>query len=327
MKLSVMDYGLIDEASTPQQALEETLKLAKRAESLGYHRFWVAEHHNVPAFAISSPELLVAHLAAKTNRIGLGTGGIMALHYSPFKLAETVATLTTLYPNRMAIGWGNSLSTAVVSKALNSQHSASDFEAVLAQVTAYLTNQEPVLVQPIVGTIKPETFTLGMGGQSAEIAGRLGLGYVLGLFPYLFQEPIALIETTLKRYRDSFVPSVFQAEPYSVLAVFVVIAETEAMAERLARATAVWLLGKDNFREFRFFPSPETAEQYQLTAEDTEKIAKQRERLVVGTPEMVKERLATLMAAGPVDELLVIPLVPGCDNRLKTLEFLSELIS
>lgn len=325
MKISVIDYGIIDEGRTPEQALQETVLLAQQAEKLGYHRFWVAEHHNVPAFAISSPELLLAHLAAETQTIRLSTGGIMALHYNAFKLAETVATLTTLAPHRLAIGWGNSLSTSLVSEALQSRYRSEEFEQVLADVAGYLTTAQAPFANPRLSRL-PQAFTLGMGGGSAEVAGRQGLGYVLGLFPYLFQEPYGLIKEAFARYRESFSPSVFMNQPYTALALFVVVADTEAMAERLAHATSVWLLGKENFSEFRFFPSPETADRYAISPEDKEKIAKQRERLIVGTPDMVAARVQDLAQAGQVDEVVLVPVVSGFANRSRTLELLKELI-
>lgn len=325
MKLSVIDYGLIDEGSSAQQALQETIQLARRAEELGYHRFWLAEHHNVPAFALSSPELVLAHLAGQTRTIGLGTAGIMALHYNPYKLAETVATLTSLAPGRLSIGWGNSLGTAKVNQALRSQQTADQFEAVLGQVATYLTGQSSMLVQPQL-TQFPQAVTLGMGGQSADIAGRQGLGYVLGLFPYLSEEPLGLIEATMSRYRQSFVPSVFQSQPYTALAVFVVVAETIEAAERLATATAIWLLGKQDFSEFQQFPSPETADRYDLSPEDREKIAQQRHRLLVGTPDSIRQQLQAWTQAGQVDELILVPVLSGFANRLKTLTLLHDLI-
>lgn len=111
MKLSVLDYGQIDEGKSAKQALQESVKLAKIADSLGYSRFWVAEHHNVNAFAISSPELLMMQIASQTQKIRVGSGGIMVLHYSDYKIAENINTLEALYPNRIDLGMGNSLGT------------------------------------------------------------------------------------------------------------------------------------------------------------------------------------------------------------------------
>lgn len=326
MKLSVLDYGLIDEGRTAQEALAETVQLAQRAEELAYHRFWVAEHHNVHAFAISSPELVMAHLASQTQRIRIGSGGIMALHYPAFKLAEEVATLTSLYPDRIDIGWGNSLGTAKVSRALKSQHQAGDFEQVLEEVAAYLTADQEPFANPR-GAGLPPAFTLGMGGQSAQVAGRQGLGYVLGLFPYLFDDPFEVIRASFDRYRQAFRPYGFLAQPQAILGVFVVVGQTAEEAEALARAVGIWLLGKEDFNHFKTFPSVATAQAYQLTAEEEDLLIKQRQRLVVGTPDQVKARLQDLAQTGQADELLIIPLVPGFDNRLRSLELLAGLIS
>ncbi|HGI3485932.1 TPA: MsnO8 family LLM class oxidoreductase, partial [Streptococcus agalactiae] len=141
MKLSVLDYGLIDYGKTASDAIQETILLSQEAERLGYHQFWVAEHHGVKAFSISNPELMIMHLANQTKSIKIGSGGIMPLHYSSFKLAETLKTLETCHPNRVSIGLGNSLGTVKVSNALRSLHKAHDYEEVLEELKSWLIDE------------------------------------------------------------------------------------------------------------------------------------------------------------------------------------------
>ena len=239
MKLSVLDYGLIDYGKTASDAIQETILLSQEAERLGYHQFWVAEHHGVRAFSISNPELMIMHLANQTKSIKIGSGGIMPLHYSSFKLAETLKTLETCHPNRVSIGLGNSLGTVKVSNALRSLH----------------PNKSPNLM----------------------------------------------------------------------VAAFVVIADTSEEAENIAKTLDIWMLGNKDFNEFATFPTIEEANHYQLTPEQKAKIKSNRHRMIVGDPKQVKESLDALVNASQAEELLLIPLVPGLDQRIKSLKLLSQL--
>src|SRR5690625_5166493 len=119
IKLNVLDYALVDEGRSPKKAIEETVELCKKAESLGYHRFWMAEHHDVSAFASSSPEMLMMHLLGKTESIRLGSGGVMIPHYSPLKTAENFRMLEALHPGRVDLGFGNTIGTKIVNKAMH----------------------------------------------------------------------------------------------------------------------------------------------------------------------------------------------------------------
>lgn len=125
VKLGILDYAQIDEGSNAQAALQSTVILAQLAESLGYERFWVAEHHNVPAFASTSPELIIMRLADATKRIRIGSGGVMLPHYSPYKVAENFRILEAFHPNRIDLGMGNTIGTALVNRTLNEKKKAS----------------------------------------------------------------------------------------------------------------------------------------------------------------------------------------------------------
>lgn len=152
MKVSILDYGVIDKEKTPQEALLETRCLAQVADKLGFHRFWVAEHHNIYAFAISSPELLMMHLADHTKQIRIGSGGIMPLHYSSFKIAEWIMTLEALHPNRIDLGIGNSLGTTLVQRALSSIHCKDSYSQVVTELYQYL-NPDHLSPLPILLTL------------------------------------------------------------------------------------------------------------------------------------------------------------------------------
>lgn len=326
MKLSVLDYGLRDEGVTPSQALLQTVQLAQHAEKLGFHRFWVAEHHNVHALTISRPELVMMHLLNQTKTIRIGSGGIMALHHSSYKTAEVIKTLASLFPNRLDIGLGNSLGTALVQDRLRSVYTSADYKQVLEELQAYLTDDEglEVLANP-THVSPPPLWLLGMSERSAQLAGQLGLGYTYGIFPFVPQISLSTAQTVVKTYRQQFQPSDSLMAPHVILAVFVAIADTSQAAEDLAKSMDVWFLGKEDFNAFKAFPSLHTALTYPVTQAERHVMLDQRQHFLVGTKEQVAEQLAPLLEAIKPDELLMIPLVAGFDNRVKSLDFLSQL--
>lgn len=324
MRLSVLDYGVLDEDHTPAEAWQATLSLAKRAEELGYHRFWLAEHHNVSALTIASPEVLMTYLASQTSQIRIGSGGIMGLHYSPYKIAELAGSMATLFPDRIDIGLGNSTGTPLVSRHLESRYQPSQFGSWLEKLATYLRGgveaiELPQLEQPL------PLFALGTGGQSVTLAAQQGLGYVFGSFPFIEHEPLALAAQLSMDYRAAFWPSPSQQAPYFILALFVVVADTAEEAERLALSLDVWMLGKHDFNDFAAFPSPARAKAYPLTKEEHERIARQRQRIIVGDSKGVKQQIDGLLAACQADEVMVIPLVPDLANRLKVIELMADL--
>ncbi|HFU4466390.1 TPA: MsnO8 family LLM class oxidoreductase [Streptococcus suis] len=326
MKISLLDYGLLDEGRTYQEAWQDSLALVQAADRLGYHRFWLAEHHNVHALTIGSPEVVIPYLASQTQRIHLGSGGIMGLHYSPYKIAELAASLETLFPGRVDIGLGNSTGTALVKEHMRSQFQPSQFDQWVQQFTGYLTGKdESIGLSPKLAS-SPEIFTLGMGGQSMALSAKEGLGYVFGSFPYIPHDPVETAGKLAQDYRRDFQPSDIMVQPHFALALFVVIAETSQEAENLAKSLDIWMLGKQDFNEFTHFPSLATYQTYELTEQDRERIAQHRSRMMIGNPAEVKEQLERLVAACQPDELLFIPLVSGIDNRLKTIELLAQIV-
>ncbi|EHJ56311.1 luciferase family oxidoreductase, group 1 [Streptococcus urinalis FB127-CNA-2] len=325
MKLSVLDYGQIDEGKSAKQALQESVKLAKIADSLGYSRFWVAEHHNVNAFAISSPELLMMQIASQTQKIRVGSGGIMVLHYSDYKIAENINTLEALYPNRIDLGMGNSLGTKKVHQALNSIHQKADYFQMLQDIKNWFQkNHSAINVQPTIST-KPQLWTLSNSTVTAEKTAELGLGYTFGVFPYIPKDPLLEGKKVSSVYYDHFQPSEFLKQPHLILAVFICIADTDEKAQEYAKSLDIWMLGKNDFNEFNHYPSYETATEYQKTDEDRKQISKNRKRMIVGSPEKVKEQLTPLIEATQADELLMIPLLPGIESRIRALELLANL--
>lgn len=331
VKLNVLDYAVIDEEETPADALKETVKLAQSAETLGFHRFWMAEHHDVNAFASSSPELIMMHILGQTSSIKLGSGGVMIPHYSPLKVAENFRVMESLYPGRVDLGIGNTLGTPAVNKSMNEMRPRKQrYEENISDIKKYVTNTDDeshrfneVTANP-TGETNPEMWVLSTSVRTAELAARQGIGFTFGLFPHASKDKTAVGKEAVRIYREKFVPSPVMQKPLVMVSPFVVVADTNEEASELAKALDLWLLGKMNFSEFIRFPSVETAEKYTYTVEELQKLEANRSRMVVGDSANVKRQLEELRETFGADELLLIPLMPGALNRQRALELISS---
>ena len=321
MKLSILDYAIVDEGKTAIEAIKESTELACLAEKLGYSRFWMAEHHQVPALASSSPELLMLHLLQNTEKIQIGSGGIMIPHYSPYKISEWIKLLSALYPNRVNLGIGNNPGTKIVQKLMDTTPITRDeYNDSCRELLELLTGAE-TLIQPPEAKVGP-MWLLSTSEKSACLAAELGQNYVYGLF---FNQAVDYVETAkrcLQTYRTKMLEQ--DEKPQDVLAVFIAIGEDEQEAKDLVRSLDVWLLGKREFTEFDRFPSIKTAKEYEIREADIEKVEKNRTRLVWGTKDVVVEKLKKLAAEFELEELMCIPLVPKIERRKNIIEILAK---
>ena len=320
MKISVLDYGVVDFGRTNEEAIQETIQLAKIAEELGYARFWVAEHHQVKALSISAPEVVIPAIASQTKNIHVGSGGIMGLHYAPYKVAEVMHLLEVLFPGRIDIGLGNSIGTKSVSTALKSHYTKPQFGQWVADLQEMIQSNEVV---PYTKRV-PEQFLLGMGGESVHIAAKNGLGFIYGIFPYIPQEPLVLAKELSTAYRKEF-QSVNGTASRFILAVFVVMADNEEKAEEIAQALDLWMLGKQDFSEFETFPTYKDVKAREVTPAERKIIEDNRQRLIVGDSRAVKAQIDELCQVCNPDELLMIPLVGGFENRKRALELFAQM--
>ena len=240
--LSVLDLAPVAEGTTAGAALGHTTELARRTEELGYHRFWVAEHHNMPAIASSAPAVLLAHLAANTSTIRLGSGGVMLPNHAPLVVAEQFGTLEALHPGRIDLGIGRAPGTdqltALALRRTMEGLSAEDFPRELADLMNYFSGDDPGGSSPRPGRGEPPAvWLLGSSGFSAQLAGLLGL-------PFSFAHHFSSANTlpALELYRQHFRPSRWLDEPYAMVAVNAVCAETDERAEWLAGPSALSFL-------------------------------------------------------------------------------------
>ena len=321
MRLSILDYAIVDEGKSSIEAIEESVELARLAERLEYSRFWMAEHHQVPALASSNPELLMLHLLQNTEKIQIGSGGIMIPHYSPYKISEWIKLLSALYPNRVNLGVGNNPGTRVVQKLMNTRPITREkYNESCKELVDILTGTG-TLVQPPEAKVSP-MWILSTSEKSANLAAELGQNYVYGLF---FNQAVDYIETAkrcLQTYRTKMLEQ--DKKPQDVLAVFIAIGEDEQEAKDLVCCLDVWLLGKREFTEFNRFPSISTAKEYEIADSDIEKVEKNRTRLVWGTKDVVIEKLRKLATELELEELMCIPLVPTIERRKNIIEILAK---
>jgi luciferase family oxidoreductase group 1 len=328
MKLSVLDQSPIRSGGSAEQALRETIELAQITERLGYHRYWVAEHHGSDSFAGSVPELLIGQIVASTSRIRVGSGGVMLMHYSPLKVAEQFRFLETLYPGRIDLGIGRAPgSDGITAAALayGSQIGIEYFPAKLADLRAFINGEKPhtealarVRATPVPQT-SPVLWMLGSSEDGARIAAQFGL-------PFSFAHFInpAIAEPVIRIYRDNFQPSASCAEPQVSIGVFVLCCDTDAEAAQLALCRDVWRARVER-GEFGPFPSIVEAEAYQMSEAEQARIAERGEHQIVGRPEGVRAQLDDLARRCGADELVVVSITHEFSQRVRCYELLSEV--
>ena len=328
MLLSVLDQSPVRSGSTPADAIHETLDLAQAADRLGYHRYWLAEHHSTAGLAGSSPEVLIGRVAALTSRIRVGSGGVMLTHYSPLKVAESFRVLETLFPGRIDLGIGRAPgSDPLTARALSHGPGAlglEHFPNQIADLIAFLGDGLPaghpfagVRAMP-TGPTAPDVWLLGSSGDSAAYAAHFGTAFSFAHFINDEGGP-----EVVRAYREYFRPSPWLAAPRASVAAFAVCADTEAEAERLARSRDLFLVRLRTGRPGPY-PSVEEALAHPYTPHELAIVRHTRRRTITGAPEQAKERLLALADEYGVDELVVVTITHSPKARLRSYELLAE---
>lgn len=327
---SVLDLATVTAEGTSTQALRETTTLARHAEELGYERFWVAEHHNFPTIASTSPPVLMAHLAASTSRIRIGSGGVMLPNHPALVVAEQFAILEALHPGRIDLGVGRAPgtdgATAAALRRSPAGLGAEDFPSELLDVMGMLGDRrrehgawERFKATPALET-SPEIVLLGSSGYSAQLAGLLGLRYA---FAHHFDVGTAI--STLDAvglYHESFRPSPVLDEPYMIVTAGVLAAETTERAEYLAAPSQLAMLALRTGRRFALV-SPEVAAAHP----DLEAARSMPSNRIVGDADLVAERLGELIEATQADEIMVSTMTHGLTERRGTLDIVAGIWS
>jgi luciferase family oxidoreductase group 1 len=323
LTLGILDQSPVLAGAAPRDAVLETIALAREAERLGYHRYWLAEHHAMRGLADPAPEILLARVAAETSRIRVGTGGVLLPHYSALKVAEQFRMLEALTPGRIDLGIGRAPGgTQRVSMALESRD-VRDFPSQVRDVCDYLDGAMPEehpfakLTAMPSGETSPEVWLLGSSDYSAALAAQLGL-------PFAFAHFISGdAEAVTRMYRRHFQPSRRLAEPRMILCVAAVAAATPEEAEELAATIDLWRLRIRHGVDLPV-PSREEARAYPYTPSDREEIAYNRHRLTLGAPGAVRERIETLSARHQADEAMVLTITPDYASRTRSYALLAE---
>ena len=319
---SVLELAPVGQGSTAAAALRTSVELARLAERVGYRRLWVAEHHNMPGIASSSPAVLIAHLAASTSTLQLGAGGVMLPNHAALVVAEQFGMLEALHPGRIDLGLGRAPGTDPVTAAALRRSAdalgADDFPAQLRDLLAFFEGTHPPITSMPGRGYRPALWMLGSSDYSAQVAGLLGL-------PFSFAHHFAAANTlpALAAYRASFRPSDALDRPYVMLGVPVVCAETTDRAR--------WLAGPSSLSFVRLrqgrptpLPTPEEAAEYVFTPFERELLRSWTAPLVVGDPEVVRAGLDDLAARTDADELMLVTMVHGPEDRLRSYELVAE---
>jgi luciferase family oxidoreductase group 1 len=327
LRLSALDQSPVRSSGTPADAIRETLDLARAADRLGYHRYWLAEHHSTPALAGPSPEVLIPQVAALTSGIRVGSGGVMLQHYSALKVAESFRVLETLCPGRIDLGIGRAPgSDQLTARALAGLGAVGvdDFVDKVADVLGFLNGGLPrehpfgaVLAMP-TGPTAPQVWLLGSSDQSAALAAHFGVGFS---FAHFINADGGAAVT--RGYAQAFRPSAAMAEPHASIAVFVVCAPTEEEATRLAQSRDLFIVRLYTGRTSRY-PSVAEAESYEYSAREWMIVEHARRRRVVGTPAQCRERLEALAAEYAVEEVMVVTITESWETRVRSYELLAQ---
>src|SRR6201996_162524 len=327
IRLSVLDQSPVRKGITAEQAVRETVELAKYTDQLGYARFWVSEHHNTGSLAGSTPEVLLAYLGSQTKNIRIGSGGVMMPNHSALKVAENFRMLEALFPGRVDLGMGRAPGTDRLTAAMlnpSNQFREQDFIEQLYDLLNYFhdrgepgTPQSKIRAIPQVQTV-PDMWLLSSSGESGLFAAHFGMGLSFAHFINPIGGPQAVAA-----YRERFKASEDQAEPAASVAIFVFCSEDE---EKIRRHQAVMDFRFNQFEQGKgIVPiAYEDIKDVTYTINEQERIAHNRKRVLTGTPAEMKARLTKLADEYKVDEIIAVTITEDFDDRLKSYKLLAE---
>jgi luciferase family oxidoreductase group 1 len=322
--LSVLDLASVAAGSTSGKALRDTLDLARCTESLGYHRFWVAEHHNMPGIASSAPAVLIGHIATVTERIRVGSGGVMLPNHAPLVVAEQFGMLEALHPGRIDLGLGRAPGTdprtAQALRRSPAPLSADAFPEQLSELIEYFapTARRSITAVPAEGN-QPPVWLLGSSGYSAQLAGTLGM-------PFAFAHHFSAENTlpALRLYRQNFRPSAELRKPYAMVAASVISADTDKRARWLAGPAALSFLRLRSGHP-GLMPTPEEAAEYPYTPAERHIIDGRLASAIIGGPDTVERGIEKLLAETEADELMIVTMVHDPADRQRSYEIVAGL--
>jgi luciferase family oxidoreductase group 1 len=324
--LSVLDLAPVPTGSSPGDALRATIDLARHVEQLGFRRFWVAEHHNMPGIASSAPPVLIGQIAAATSDIRVGSGGVMLPNHASLVVAEQFGMLEALHPGRIDLGIGRAPGTDQATAAALAHRGPDDFPRQLTDLIGFFTGEWPAghplaTVRAVPGEgDAPDMWLLGSSGYSAQVAGVLGLPFA---FAHHFMPANTL--PALALYRETFRPSATLERPYAMVATGVICAETDERAQWLAGPSAL------SFLRLRAghpgtMPSPEEAAAHTYSDLDHAMILERQGSQLIGSPETVRLGMTELLKRTQADELMLTTMVFDPADRLRSFELVADAV-
>jgi len=329
VELSILDLSPVTTATPPAAALNNTLDLARFADTLGYTRYWLAEHHNLPTIASSAPDIMIGQVAAVTKNMRVGSGGVMLPNHAPLMVMERFKVLEALFPGRIDLGLGRAPGTdQITSLALrrrqDTNNEQDDFldrfqEMILFESNGFPQNHpfSKVAAMP-TGVPLPPIWLLGSSDYSAQLAAQVGAGFS---FAYHFSDFPP--EIPMLAYRNQFKPSTWRQTPHAILGVAAIVADTEAEADRMAMSADLHF-ARRALGQYGPLESPDVAAAYPYSPIDRQRIAHNRKRLIVGTPAQAHERIMSLVEATKANEVMITTMVFGHGARKHSYELLAR---
>ncbi|HEV3413944.1 MAG TPA: LLM class flavin-dependent oxidoreductase [Puia sp.] len=328
IQLSVLDQSPIRLNSSAPAALQETIRLARLTDRLGYTRYWLSEHHNTITLAGASPEILIARLAAETNRIRVGSGGIMLPNHSTLKVAEDFRLLEALYPGRIDLGLGRAPGGDRLTAHLLNPANTFDPQEYIRQIRdlyAFLADtpgpgnyEGKIRAIPQIDT-QPDLWMLTSSGESAYLAAHFGMALCYAQFINSVGGAAAVRE-----YRDRFSPSSHLPQPKASVGIFAFCSDDPQKVDETRALIDYRLLGFEKGR-YDEIPTYAAAAAYHYSPEEWQRVLFNRRRTVIGSPEEVKEKLEQLAAEFDVDEIVISTFTEHAEDRLHSYEWLAAL--
>ncbi len=323
VRLSVLDTAPIVEGSSARQALHNTIDLARLTDTLGYHRYWVPEHHSMRGVASAAPAVLVARLAEATRNMRVGSGGVLLPNHSPLIVAEQFGTLEALYPGRIDLGIGRALGgpTRAASVIRPTAPDQKTFAEQLRELLSYFDECEPepgaVTAVPAIGN-RPQPWVLGTSVASAELAAIVGLPYAIA--HHLNPDCGELLQV----YRDAFQPSESMPTPRALVSVSVIAADSDARADWLAGSTRLKILSRLKGNRIRL-PAPEDVPSVHYTSEERALVDRHTRGLIVGASQTVHEKLDAFIKQFDPGEIMLTTPIFHHDDRLRSYELVAQI--
>ncbi|RWZ52383.1 LLM class flavin-dependent oxidoreductase [Halobacillus fulvus] len=322
-KFSVLDLASVREGGSTEETFQHTVDLAQHVEKWGFNRYWLAEHHNMQAIASSATSVAISHVAHHTSTLRVGSGGVMLPNHAPIMIAEQFGTLETLFPGRIDLGLGRAPGTdQLTAQALrrNLNSSPEDFPQQVEELRGYFEGKNRVSAYPGEGLNVP-IWLLGSSGFSAQLAGHLGL-------PFSFASHFSPNNTfgAIDLYRRTFKPSDVLEEPYVMLGINVIAADTDEEAERLATSQQQQFLNLVRNTPNLLQPPVDSMEDLWTPGEKAA-LQQQLGGSFIGSKETVKEKLEAFLQETEADELMVISQIYDHEARLHSYEIIAELMN